>query len=73
MSKIRAVNNHDDLHSLADLLLLVGVKVDASDVAEWTVHQQNLASDWAAKTHLRASDNPVRVPPMPEFLKRFEE
>lgn len=33
--------------------------------------ERELAEKWAAKVHLRASDNPVMVPPKPEFLEKY--
>lgn len=54
--------------TLADLLLLVGVEVHPDWLAALTPEQREQAADWAAKTHLQASDNDVEVPPRPDFL-----
>jgi hypothetical protein len=35
----------------------------------WSSEQRAQAANWAAATHLRASDNNNRVPPMPEHVK----
>lgn len=51
-----------------DLLLLVGYEIDPAAVADMPVPDLLAAEKWAAKTHLRASDNPVRVPPRPAWL-----
>lgn len=51
-----------------DVLLLVGYELDASALSVLSVQQLLEAEHWAAKTHLRASDNPVRVPPRPTWL-----
>jgi hypothetical protein len=67
------MNAFDDLDSLSDLLGLVGITADPDDISEWTKHQQEQASKWAAKTHLSASDNNVRVPPMPAFLELYKD
>jgi len=63
---------YENLHIIADMLGLVGIDVEASDVAQWTKVQQEQAEKYAAKAHLRASDNNVRVPTMPAFLKGYE-
>lgn len=60
---------HSILH---DLLLLVCYVVPKKVIKAWTPEQRKLAETWAAKTHLRASDNPVRVPPRPSFLDGYE-
>lgn len=55
--------------ALSDLLLLVGVTRSTAEVAEWNAEQRSLAYEWAAATHLSASDNDVPVPERPEFLE----
>ena len=57
-----------DSEILSDLLILVGVDVPVAIVTRWTKKQREEAEKWAAKTHLKASDNNVRVPPKPLFL-----
>ena len=56
---------------LRDILLLASVDVPLSHIREWTPEESALAEEWANKSYLRASDNPVRVPPKPEFLKAY--
>lgn len=53
---------------LRDLLLLVGVTATEAQVSGWPLEQRRQAEQWAIATHLSASDNPVDVPPRPEFL-----
>lgn len=51
-----------------DALALVGAKIRAH--ASPSRLELEVAYDWAARTHLRASDNPrVKVPPMPLYLE----
>ncbi len=59
----------DDL--LQAILALVCCDVSLHEVATWRPEQKLAAENWAIKTLLKASDNPVRVPPMPEILKPF--
>ncbi|MBB4225994.1 hypothetical protein [Variovorax guangxiensis] len=47
---------------------LVGYDVPAADAALLTDEQLRELEVWAERTHLRASDNPVRVPPKPRWL-----
>ena len=64
--------HHEDLvHVTRDLLLLVGLKVPLSHIRKWSDWQLEAAGNFAAKSHLAASDNPVRVPPKPGFLKNY--
>lgn len=59
-------------HVLRDLLLVVCVTVSEAAVEGWTPEQRKQAEEWAAATHLSASDNDVTVPPRPEFLAEAE-
>lgn len=61
-----------DEEAIAELLGLVGIKVDADAVTYWLDDQVKRAEDWAAAAHLQASDNNIKVPPMPMFLKPYE-
>jgi hypothetical protein len=55
-----------------DLMALVGYRVPVKVIKRWTYEARDQACWWAAQTHLRASDNPVRVPPKPVFvLERY--
>lgn len=52
-----------------DFLGLVDVSVNVEQAAGWTRAQRKQAVQWAAATHLSASDNDdVEVPPRPAFL-----
>jgi hypothetical protein len=62
-----------DFPVLRDMLSLVGRKLSRSAFRQWTSKQRAAAEKWAAATHLRASDNPVHVPPMPACVKRLPE
>lgn len=54
---------------VVDFLSLVDVSVTAEQAAGWTRAQRKQAVQWAAATHLSASDNDdVEVPPRPAFL-----
>lgn len=57
-----------------DLLMLVTTKVPPLDrVESWTDLERAEAARWAAATHLRASDNPVRIPPVPNVMIERKE
>lgn len=56
---------------LRDILLLASVDVPLEDIRQWTPEESAAAEAWASKSYIRASDNPVRVPPKPDFLKRY--
>lgn len=61
-----------DVEVTAGMLGMVDVSVTPEQVATWTREQRAAADDWAAKTHLHASDNDdVVVPPKPEFLNQY--
>jgi hypothetical protein len=55
---------------LADLLSLVEVTVSPATVNTWTDKQYDQAEQWAAATHLSASDNDVSIPQRPAFLPK---
>lgn len=54
---------------LRDLLALADKDVSNRTLLKWTEEERKQAEKWAALTHLRASDNNVRVPPEPEHVK----
>lgn len=54
---------------VTDALSLVGVLADWETVATWTDLERLMAYDWAIRTHLHASDVPVRVRPRPSFVR----
>jgi hypothetical protein len=76
-SHTREVAEDDDEDSLGnpaaqlvvDFLGIAGVSVTAEQAAGWSREQRKQAVQWAAATHLSASDNDdVEVPPRPAFL-----
>jgi hypothetical protein len=50
------------------LAVLVGYDVPSDEARLLTLAQLRELEVWAERTHLRASDNPVRVPPRPAWL-----
>jgi len=54
---------------LSDLLSLVSVVYSPRSISRWSIPMRRRAQRWAWATHLRASDNPVRVPKRPDFVK----
>ena len=52
-------------------LLMIDLDIPEAEIASWTDEQCQKAEEYAAAIHLRASDNIIRIPPMPEFLKKF--
>src|SRR5690606_20341584 len=56
-----------------DVLDLADVSVPADVINTWTDAQCQAAEHWAALVHQRASDNPVRVPPVPKHVKPYRE
>jgi hypothetical protein len=63
----------ESLHALRDLLLLASRKATLTTLRGWTMDERRAASDWAAKAYCAASDNPVRVPPMPAHVASLPE
>jgi hypothetical protein len=47
---------------------LVGYEIDPDGLELLTTEQRRELEVWAERTHLRASDNPVRLPPKPAWL-----
>ena len=58
----------EDLEVLRDLLSLADEEVEIEWLRALTPAQRDELGDWAARIHLRASDNPVRVPKRPACL-----
>ena len=56
------------IRSIRDALALVDVCVHLTELRKRTWWELYAVHWWAYKTHLRASDNVVRVPPRPEWL-----
>lgn len=61
----------ESAREMRDLLSLVECSPSLKAIKAWTPEQTELARNWAAKVHLRASDNIVRVPSRPTFLDQF--
>ena len=57
---------------LHNLLLLVGFEVPELELRKRTPRERAHAELYALRAHLRASDNPVRIPPRPTWLEGFE-
>ena len=53
------------------ILSLVCIEIEPGILDTWSPEDRELAEIWALKTHLRASDNPVRVPPRPAILDGY--
>lgn len=60
--------NPVDPETTIGLLELVDVTITPETLKTWTPLMIAEAEEWAGRTHLRASDNIVRVPPRPDFL-----
>lgn len=59
---------------VANLLLLVMEDAPSAEQVEiWTQIERIRAAKWAAATHLRASDNIVRVPPVPDVVMAWRK
>lgn len=58
--------------TVMDLLEMVGVRVTRPAMQRWTKLELALAADWAAREHLRASDNPVRCREKPSFVAQAQ-
>ncbi len=59
----------DDLQSM---LGLVDRWAPMATIEKWSKAQLESAERWAAKTHLKASDNNVRVPKCPRHVEKLE-
>jgi len=55
-------------HQLRDLLGLIGYRVTLRTIASWPMAKRVAGEVYAVRVHLRASDNPVRVPPRPAWM-----
>jgi hypothetical protein len=62
-----------DPRALRDILELVCTEVPLAVVKAWTWDQRAEAERWAGLLHLKASDNPVRVPPVPAHVEQYRE
>jgi hypothetical protein len=61
----------EERRTTRDLLSLVGVKVPLIVMRTWNGWETELAGDWAAATHLQASDNAVRTTAPPRCLRPY--
>ena len=57
------------LHDLLSLVIPEGEMPTIERVTRWTNREKGEAEAWAGKAYLRASDNHVRVPDRPSFLR----
>ena len=63
----------EDEQIVSDILMLANVKdVPLADIHVWTTLERILATNWALRVHLSASDNLNRVPDIPHFLWRYQ-
>ena len=53
---------------LCDFLLLVGEYVPVETIASWAPMERAIVGDWAARTHMDASDNRVKLRRRPAGL-----
>jgi len=60
--------NRYSAEALEALLGLVDSPVPLDIIRVWDAQQKQDAGDWAMRTHLRASDNNVRVPTKPAHV-----
>ena len=70
MKSKKKSNRDDDV--LSDILSLVGIEVSPSVINNWDDEQYIIAEKWGIIL-FRASDNNVRLPNMPDFLKEYKE
>ena len=71
---VRAMATETSLEILRDLLLMVDAEFPRllptmEEMQAWDRATRDAVARWAAAVYLRASDHPVRVPPMPDALK----
>jgi len=59
------------LRIVRDLLLLVDSPVPLIVMREWGGNEVEAVEAWAVAAHLAASDNSVRVPPVPKCVRAF--
>lgn len=50
------------------VLGLVNVQVPLRHIHQWCWTERLVAVDYAVRVHLRASDNPVKLRPLPSFV-----
>ena len=70
--RVSQETQRDDV-ATRDILELASHTVPLAVIATWSDETVSLAERWAAATHLRASDNPVVVPPKPDVLNGYED
>lgn len=58
---------------LSDILGLIGYDAKPSEIKEWPVEKRIQLEVYAVNVHLRASDNPIRKHPKPEWLPDASE
>ncbi|MBW2142628.1 MAG: hypothetical protein JRG97_16505 [Deltaproteobacteria bacterium] len=57
----------EDVRDILALVMDEGPEIE--EIQGWTVRQAQEALEWAGALHMYASDNIVRVPDKPDFLK----
>jgi hypothetical protein len=53
------------------VMMVVDVEISKRDIAMWSYADRAEVMHWAGMMHLRASDNPVRVPEVPSILLQY--
>lgn len=71
MKRPRLITELTPVDVVHDLILLTDYNVPMDEIRKWTWEEREAVADWAAATHLRASDNHNKVPPKPEILSKY--
>lgn len=61
-----------DISITRDLLLLIGYDVPLKVLKSWSKERLLTLEKYAGAVHLRASDNPVKIPPLPSCIEKYE-
>jgi hypothetical protein len=65
------MKHEQNLRIVRDMLLLVDSPVPLLVMREWSGWESAVVQNWAAAAHLKASDNSVRVPPVPRCVEAY--
>jgi hypothetical protein len=65
------MKHEQKLRVVRDMLALVDSPVPLVVMREWSGWELQAVEDWAAQTHLKASDNNLRVPPVPRCVRAY--
>lgn len=60
-----------EMEILQDILKLIDEDVPLCVIETWSARERECVETWAEKVYLKASDNNVRVPPVPDVLKKY--